>query len=387
MRQLLTLVAGDLMHRIRDKSVIIFAIGVPLGLMLALNLVIGGALDQKLATATVAISAPQGDPLSSALRSTLPGIGIDVRVTEADVEEVHALTESGDAKLGIIIPQGFTATALAGEPVEAQVIKGNGAGVESDVVIAVLGGFLDRVSASASAATAGGALGLPADQLAGITQSVISSPSTMTLVRGATAAEQLAPTAALVAGQAGLFLMFTVSFGVLSLIEERQNGTLARLYSMPMPRVLPVVAKALSSFVLGILATTILLVLGALLFDVSFGSPLTVGVLVACAVLATTALTFIVARLARTAEQASVIQTILAMVLGISGGAFMQIDASGAIGTLLSLNPVAALARGLGISSGGGGLGDIAGPVLVMLGFAAVAGIIARLVPDRGARA
>ena len=387
MRQLFTLVIADLAQRVRDKSVIIFAILVPFGLMAALNLVIGGAMNQELEKATVAVSAPDDDQLAAALESLLPQIGIDIEVTTTDPADVQALAESGDAKLGIVIPEGFTAAAMAGDPVEVKVIEGDGSGLESDVVMTVVQGFLDRAGASATAAAAAGQFGVPPDQLGTIAQQVLNSESLMTVSAGEAAKEQLNPTGALVAGQAGLFLMFTVSFGVLALMEERRNGTLARLWSMPMPRVLPVAAKAISSFVLGLVATSILLTAGGLLFDVSFGSVLVVGVLVVCAVLASTALTFIVARLAKTPEQANIIQTMLAMVLGIAGGAFVQFSASGVLGTILDLNPVAALIRGLGISAGGGGLSDIGVPVLTMVGFAVVAALIARLVPDRGAQA
>ena len=387
MRQLFTLVIADLAQRVRDKSVIIFAILVPFGLMAALNLVIGGAMNQELEKATVAVSAPDDDQLAAALESLLPQIGIDIEVTTTEPADVQSLAESGDAKLGIVIPEGFTAAAMAGDPVEVKVIEGDGSGLESDVVMTVVQGFLDRAGASATAAAAAGQFGVPPDQLGTIAQQVLNSESLMTVSAGEAAKEQLNPTGALVAGQAGLFLMFTVSFGVLALMEERRNGTLARLWSMPMPRVLPVAAKAISSFVLGLVATSILLTAGGLLFDVSFGSVLVVGVLVVCAVLASTALTFIVARLAKTPEQANIIQTMLAMVLGIAGGAFVQFSASGVLGTILDLNPVAALIRGLGISAGGGGLSDIGVPVLTMVGFAVVAALIARLVPDRGAQA
>ena len=60
---------------------------------------------------------------------------------------------------------------------------------------------------------------------------------------------------------------------------------------------------------------------------------------------------------------------------------------TGLLGTILDLNPVGAMIRGLGITSGGGGVADIGTPVLIMLGFAAVALVIARLIPDRGAMA
>ena len=121
----------------------------------------------------------------------------------------------------------------------------------------------------------------------------------------------------------------------------------------------------------------------SLFFDVSFGSPLVVGVLILAVVAASTSLMFIVVKVAKTAEQAGVAQSILAVSLGIAGGAFFPITATGWFATLLDLNPIAAFTRGLGISSGGGGLADIGAPVSIMLGFAVVTFIVAALVPDR----
>lgn len=387
MGQLLTLVKTDLVQRIRDKSVIIFAVVVPLALMTAMNLVMGGSMDEELSESTVAISAPADDQLGTALVQTLPQIGLELELTETDPDQVHSLAESGDAKLGLIIPEGFSQAAMTGEPAEVRAIIGNGAGIESQVVLAVVQGFLDRTAASSVAAAAAAQLGLAPQEQGAVAQSVATAESAVTLTEGQTSDAQLNPQAALVAGQAGLFLIFTVSFGVLGLLEERENGTLARLRSMPMPRIFPVLAKALSSFVLGVVATSVLLTAGGLLFGVDFGAPVAIAALIVCAVIATTALTFIVIRLAKTTEQASIATTILAMVLGIGGGAFFQISATGWLGTLMDLNPVAALIRGLGITSGGGGVTDITAPVLIMLGFAAVALVIARIIPDKGAAA
>jgi len=387
MRNLFTLLRTDLVQRLRDKSVIIFAVIVPLALMGAMNLVMGDAMDGDLETATVAVSAPADDQLAQTLVGVLPEIGLDVEITETDADDARARAEAGDAKLGLVIPEGFSSALMAGQPAEITAIRGDGAGIESTVVLSVIQGFLDRAAASAVATTAGANLGLAPAQLGGLAQQVATGESALTLTTGEASNEQLDPKGALVAGQAGLFLMFTVSFGVLGLLAEREFGTLARLRSMPMNPQLVVVSKVLSSFVLGVVATAILLTVGGRLFDVDFGSPLPIGVLIVCAVIATTSLTFIVIKLAKTSEQASIIQTILAMVLGIAGGAFFPMSGGGVLGTILDLNPVAAMIRGLGITSGGGGLADILTPVLIMLGFAAVAMLIARVVPDRGAMA
>ncbi|WP_238146606.1 ABC transporter permease [Ornithinimicrobium murale] len=390
MRQLLTLLTTDLVQRLRDKSVIIFAVIVPLALMGAMNLVMGDTMDMDLETATVAVSAPEDDQLAAQLIGAiqaLPEGGLEVEVTETSAADVQALAESGDAKLGLVIPDGFSAALMAGEPVEVEAVEGDGSGIESTVVLSVVQGFLDRAGASAVAAAAGAELGLPPAELGGLAQQVATGESAISMTTGEASNEQLDPKGALIAGQAGLFLMFTVSFGVLGLLAEREFGTLARLRSMPMNPHLITLSKVLSSFVLGVVATSILLTAGGLLFGVSFGSPLAIAALIVCAVIATTSLTFIVIKLAKTSEQATVIQTILAMVLGISGGAFFPMSGTGLFGTLLDLNPVGAMIRGLGITSGGGGLADIGAPVLILLGFAAVALVIARFVPDRGAMA
>lgn len=387
MRQLFTLLTTDLVQRLRDKSVIIFAVIVPLALMGAMSLVMGDTMDMDLDTATVAVSAPEDDQLAAALVQTLPEIGIDVEVTETTAEDARARADSGDAKLGLVIPEGFSAALMAGEPVEVQAIQGDGSGIETGVVLSVVQGFLDRAGASTVATHAGAALGVPGAQLGGLAEQVATGESAITLAQGQASNEQLDPKGALVAGQAGLFLMFTVSFGVLGLLTERELGTLARLRSMPMNPHLVTLSKVLSSFVLGVVATSILLTAGGTLFGVDFGSLLPIAVLIVSAVIATTSLTFIVIKLAKTTEQATIITTILAMVLGIAGGAFFPLSGGGMLGRLLDLNPVGAMIRGLGITSGGGNLADIGVPVLIMLGFAAVAMLVARVVPDRGVMA
>jgi ABC-2 type transport system permease protein len=249
----------------------------------------------------------------------------------------------------------------------------------------VLDGVLDQLTAATVTATAAAGSGLPPEQLAEIAQASLTSGPPLEVTEGQAADEQLGPAAGLVAGQTGLFLLFTVGFGVLGLVTEREQGTLARLHAMPMRPGLIIAAKGLVSFVLGVVATSVLLTVGGLLFGVSFGSPVAVAVLVVCVVAAATSLMFIIARVARTAEQAGIAQSIVALVLGIAGGAFFPITGTGALAQVLDLNPIAAFTRGLGITAGGGGVADLGVPVAIMLGFGVVMVLVSRLVPDRGA--
>jgi ABC-2 type transport system permease protein len=299
-------------------------------------------------------------------------------------DEAGARVRAGKAQLAVVVPDGFGEAVRQGRPAVVDVTEGDGSGIETQIALSVMQGVLDHLSASALVVNAGVQSGVAQDRLGALAQQAATATPTVTLTEGKASTEQLSTSAALVAGQAGLFLLFTVGFGVLGLVAEREQGTMARLRSMPMRPGLIVAAKGLVSYILGVVATTVLLTVGARFFDVSFGSPAAVAVLVLCAVAAATSLMFIIARVARTAEQASIAQSILALVLGFAGGAFFPLAATGLAGQILDLNPIAAFTRGLGITSGGGGLTDIGIPVAIMLGFAVFGLAVSRLVPDRG---
>jgi ABC-2 type transport system permease protein len=385
MHQLWIMTISDLRQRIRDKSVIIFAVIVPLALMFVFNFTTGTSADLTLHPVTVAVSAPAGDALAGTLVTALSHVdGMNVTIEEVSADQAGDRARSGQAQLGVVIPDGFGAAVTQGTGAVVNVTEGTTSGIENDVLLTVMQGLLDHLSAAAVTVVAGAQTGVPPDQLGRLATQATSTASAIALTQGRASSEQLSATGALVAGQAGLFLLFTVGFGVLGLVAEREQGTMARLQSMPMRPGLIVAAKGMVSYILGVVSTSVLLIAGSLIFDVSFGSIAAVAALVLCAVAAGTSLMFIIARVARTAEQASMVQSILALVLGMAGGAFFPIASTGLADRLISLNPISAFTRGLGITSGGGGLADIGVPVGIMLGFAAVSFALSRLVPDRG---
>lgn len=388
MRQLLVLTGSDLLQRVRDKSVLIFALLVPLALMTVFNLVFGTADEVEIEPVTVAISAPADDDLAQMLTGVVRSLDdtdeLDVTVVETDEAAGRRQVEDGDTPLALIVPDGFGEAARAGEPVTVEAVRGDEAGLGAEIVLSVVDGVLDQVASGAVTARAALAEGVAPGDLGPLVEQATSGGPAYDVESGQASDEQLSAGAALVAGQTGLFLLFTVSFGVTGLLVDRESGTLGRLRSMPIPGWVIVAAKALVSFVLGVVATGVLLAVGGYLFDADFGSVAAVALLVLCAAAAGTSVMFLVVRVARTSEQAGIATSIVALVLGIGGGAFFPVSATGALSGLLDLNPVAALLRGLGITSGGGGIADVGVPVSIMLGFVAVMLLASRLVPDRG---
>jgi ABC-2 type transport system permease protein len=390
MRQLLTLTGVDLRQRVRDRSVIIFALVVPLALMFVFDLVFGNTTGDglELQAIDVAVSADPTDDMATvvidAVRS-LDGEGFDVTVARFPEETARSRVDDGSSAMAILLPDGFGPAVQNGAPVTVDAVRGGSAELEVDIVLSVVDGVLDRFAAGAVTARAALAEGVPADRLGSLAEQAATGGPAYELVQGQAASEQLDSGAALVAGQAGLFLLFTVGFGVTGLLVDKENGTLARLRSMPMPPWFIVAGKALMSLVLGVVSTSVLLAAGGALFDADFGSPLPVFLLVVCATAAGTSVMFLVVRVARTSEQAGVATAIVALVLGIGGGAFMPVNVTGALAVVADLNPVSALLRGLGITSAGGGITDLGVPVAIMLGFAVVMIGLSRIVPDRGA--
>ena len=349
MRRLVILTASDLRQRIRDRSVFIFALAVPLALMFVFNLVFGDTDEIELTAVAVAVGSSTDDEMApvvvDAIRS-LDGEGFDVTVSDLPVSVARERIDSGGADVAILLPDGFGRAVQTGASVTVEALRGDGAELETDIVLSVVDGVLDRFHAGAVAAGAAVAAGVPPEQVGELAEQAATGGPAYDLVEGEAASEQLDSGAALVAGQAGLFLLFTVGFGVTGLLIEKENGTLARLRSMPMPQWFIVAGKALMSLILGVISTSVLLTVGGWLFDADFGSPLPVFVLVVCATAAGVSVMFLVVRVARTSEQAGVATAIVALVLGIGGGAFIPVSATGTLATILDLNPVSALLAG-----------------------------------------
>ena len=141
----------------------------------------------------------------------------------------------------------------------------------------------------------------------------------------------------------------------------------------PIGRMSIVAGKAIAAFVIGLASMVVLAVATSFMVGAEWGDPVGVGILMVCGVLAALGIMGVIATLAKSPEQAANWQSIVAVVLGLLGGTFFPLSQGpGLLSNLSLLTPHAWFLRGLGDIAGGGGLGDIVGPVLALLTFAAV---------------
>lgn len=389
-RALLTLVAHDLRQQLRDRSMLLFALVIPLSLAFVFSLAFAGLDDVDLDPVTVAVAAPEGDDSAAALVGTLqalPGQGVPVTVLPAAAEEVPDLVDSGEAGVGAVLPEGFGTAMSGGSTPRADVVVhvGPDAGLSGDVVADIVRSTVAQMDADAAAlAAAGDQAGLSEQELGGLVQELAQAQPQVAWTSSQVEGEDLSLTSGIVSGQAGMFLFFTVGFVVLTLLTEREWGILARLRSLPLPRWLVPAAKAVVAVLLGVASTSTILLAGTVLLDgVHFGPWWVVTPLVVAVVSAATSVMFIILKVARTSEQASLAMSVVAISLGVAGGSFFRLPVDGWVAQLVAINPVAALGRGLGISAGGGDLADLAPVLLTLLVFTAVVLLVARVLPNR----
>jgi ABC-2 type transport system permease protein len=253
------------------------------------------------------------------------------------------------------------------------------AATASDVARSVATSYVDGLNAArvAVAALVRAGVGLTPADIQQVAEQTVHGAAPVALRDTSAAARLLDTKTYFAAGMAVFFLMFTVQFGVSSLIEERTEGTLPRLLAAPVSRASIVLGKLLTSVVLGVVSISVLVVGTSLLLGASWGNPAGVAMLIVAGVLAATGITAVIASLARTAEQAGSWQAVVAVTLGMLGGAFFPIQQSGSFMATVSLiTPHAWFLRGLG-NLAGGGVATVLPAVGALLLIAALTGAVA----------
>ncbi len=389
LRPVLAIAAKDIVQRSRDRSAYIMGIVGPLALVFILNGTLG-AVDEPAAFELGFVDA-DGGAAAAGFLATLADLDGD-RVIELTVADDRAaleqLVDDGELAAGFVVPAGFTRTIEQGGTAEITVVGDPGSSVAVDVADAIAAAFaaeLDYVSvATGSVLTAAGGAVAPeqGDEIAAEALAIappIELDPTEAEGRGSDLASYYAVSLSV------FFLFFTVQFGVLSLMEEREGGTLSRIVVAPVTPAAVLVGKMVSSLVIGLVTMVVLAVATTIVVGASWGSPLAVGILIVFGVVTAIAVAVMVAAFARTAEQASAYASIAALVLGLLGGTFFQISrASGLLATISYVSPHRWLLDGFRDVSYGASIAELGPTLAVLSGFIVVVGGVGLVSAGRG---
>ncbi len=380
-------IAGkDLRQRLRDRSAIMLAVVVPFALAAIFGLLFGPASTPR--PFDYAVVDLDRTPVTAAFDQQVLGSLVEQKVVTVETmgeESARAAVENGDKDAAFIFPAGFSAGVRGQSPVSLAVVGSVDSVTGTDVARSIARAYVADLNAArvAAGALAAQRPDASAADLSAVAEQVVHSRPSLRLEDVSATARVLDTKTYFAAGIAVFFLLFTVQFGVSSLIDERTDGTLARLLAAPVRRASILGGKLLTSVVLGVVSLTVLVVSTTWLLGASWGNPLGLALLVLAGVFAATGITSLVASMARTSEQAGSWQAVVAVTLGLLGGSFFPVQQAGSFLATLSLaTPHAWFLRGMGNLSGGG-VADVLPAVGALLLFGAVTGAVALLRIDK----
>jgi len=389
-----TIAIKDLKLRLRDRSALIIGIIAPLALAAIFSFVFNPIEDFEFSASYVVVDDVAGPAARLFVEQVLGGLASDENISVEElgsVAEARALVdveldpfaEIDQADAAFLIPAGFSVAVASEGPASMEVLAGRGADTAAGVAVAVAEQFASQLQTARVATATAERFGIEGDR-AEIGLRALAVPNLATLVDDEATSKILSGTTFYAAGLAIFFLFFTVQFGVNGLLEERHAGTLPRLLAAPIPKFAIVGGKAITAFALGVVSMVVLAVASTLMFGAEWGNPVGVLLLILAGIFAAIGIMGIVGAFAKTAEQAAVFSSIIAVVLGFLGGTFFPVGQSGGLlARLRFITPHAWFMQGLGDLSGGN-VADVLPAVVVLILFGAVCGTLAAFGVRRG---
>jgi ABC-2 type transport system permease protein len=383
----LVIAAKELRQRLRDRSAFVIGFLAPFALAAILSLSLSQVDDEDFET-TFGLVDLDGGEVSGEFTRLLDGLEFaEVREIETEAQ-AERLAEDGDVQAAFVIPDGFSEALRSARPAEVRVVGAPDAEISTLIARSIAEGFAAELNAVALSIRTVLSRGPPPGDLQELGERAQEERFPVTLDTESAQSRVFGSTTYYAAGMAVFFVFFVVEFGARSLLNEREEGTMARLLAAPIAPAWIVLGKSLAAFVVGLVSVTSLVVASGFLLGAEWGDPIGVAALVVAAVVAAMGITALVSTLAKTSQQASSYASVAAVVLGLLGGTFFPVSQGPGFLSLLSrIAPHAWLMEGFGDLSGGGtDVVDVLPSVAVVVGFGVVTGAIAvarsrRLVP------
>lgn len=316
-----------------------------------------------------------------------------------DTAAARAAVDNDESAAAIFVPAGFTASIIPSpqqsapaEIVQLEFYANPTSPTSAGIVRAILDQFLGQVEVGRisgevtvtqllengiimpeQAAAVGMQVGAELAQSAGVRSSI-----TLENVTSEGSPVEFDILAYFAPGMALMFLMYTVTYGALSLLFENRNGTLARMLISP-TRVSDVLGgKVTGIFLTAVLQLLILIGSTSLLFRLEWGNPLAVIALVLAASFAATGWGMILAAFLKTPGQVGSVGSAVMLIFGILGGSFFDVSILPKwVQTASLISPNAWGMRGFLILARGGSLRSVTEPLLALVIMGAVLFIIA----------
>jgi len=402
MKKLLIIGIKDLKLMFRDRAALTFMLLAPFLLTIAMGFVTGrfsGGSTGISDIPVVIVNLDQGE-LGNALEDLFKSDDLSELMeptASSDPKAARQLIESDEASAAIIIPEGFTESIIPAEgtafgegyvepdPVQIEVYMNPSSPTSAGIVKAVVDEFISRVEEGRTSGMTS-IVGLmmsglvdpqnaeneARDLFQNVEQTEGTAITLKTNVEGADAVE-LDLLSYFAPGIALMFLMYTVSYGGRSILAERAGGTLPRLMISPTQTTQVLGGKVLGIFFMGAAQVGILILASAILFQVKWGNPIGIAILIIAAVFGATGWGMLITAFARTPAQVANTGTIVMLIFSILGGSFISLENFPPfIQTISKITPIAWGLDGFTTLALGGTLSNLVEPVTALLIMGAI---------------
>lgn len=396
MKRALSICWKDLIITLNDRAALVFMLLAPFLLTLGMGLVTGsfstGSSTGSLEDIPVQIvnldDGQMGQILVDVIQSENLATLLEPQVVE-DATAARQAVEAQEAYVAVVIPAEFTESITSmdaggsSDAPQVEVYANPTAPISASIVQSIVSEVINQMDTGrvGVAVTINGLMAtgrLEPSQIevfaAEMTDRMAEQQETTSLLtvnaNQGEPEEQVNYLAYLAPGMAVVFLMYTVTQGSRSLLVERHLGTLQRMLTTPTRSFEVLGGKLLSIFVTGLLQMVVLVAASGMLFQLDWGSPIAVLVLLVAVVAAATGWGILLASVARSAFQVSSLGTAMMLLFGILGGSFIPTSMfAEPVRWLGKLTPNAWAVDGFTRLAAGGTLTDLVPALLPLLGL------------------
>lgn len=309
----------NLVRQVRDRSDLFFVFVLPTILIFALGLQFGSS-----GRARLGIVEPAGDPSAEALVTIIAEdpTRFDVRII-ADRETLISQVERGQLEGGLVIPDGFDDALRGSDQVEIEylgTIDSLTTGLRAPLEAAVA--RLGAITTAARVSVAEG-LGSWDEADAAATDRYASVPGIEVHVTQVGQEGMFAGFSQFTFGASTMLVMFTFLTSMTAagrLVTTKQLGLSRRMTATPTSTWTIIGGEALGRYLVALLQAAFIVIVTAIVFNVSWGDPLTAASLIAMFALVSAAAALLVGAVARNADQASSLGVFAGLALGALGG-------------------------------------------------------------------
>ena len=397
MKKLFLIGLKDLKLMFRDRAALTFMLLAPFLLTIGMGFVTGrfSGNSSGLSDIPVVIVNLDNEQLGNALADVFNSEDLaDLMepTASSDPEAARRLIDEDQASAAVIIPKGFTqsiipaqgtmfeADAALAEPVQIEVYANPARPTGAGVIKAIVDEFVSRVEEGRTS----GMTSIVQLMQSGLLNPQNAESEARSLFENVDQTESTAITlktnregaqavefdllAYFAPGMALMFLMYTGSYGGRSILAERSQGTLPRLLTSPTSTAQFLGGKVLGVFFMGIAQVGILIVASALFFQVKWGDPLGMVVLILAAVFGASGWGMLITALARTPAQVGSTGSAIMLIFGILGGSFINLEQMPPlIQTVSKITPNAWGLDGFTTLALGGTLKNLGDPITALL--------------------